>query len=282
MMVKLVLATILLLCQSHAFTSLSHFSHNCPVHLASVSEGEHDGDHKGNDENNKHNHKRSAETAKSEQEPVTRDMFYRDMLADPDTTNSSPKSATVKRKKKKGSSQYRVLDNRDSLPFLVQVTTPDPYTSNQKMEQTARKNTQRDRERQKKSDSSAKPDNKKNKKIRKNLFGVNGKDSIASSIYTRYDDGTLHQILGEFALDKSTGNGDIIKVGGDGEDGREYQVQKSRCQYKYAGGKRFVMVRKILEVKEIKRVLVEQEIRQIFDMDVDTSNGVTLPTGEDV
>ena len=42
------------------------------------------------------------------------------------------------------------------------------------------------------------------------------------------------------------------------------------------------MVRKILEVKETRSVLTEQEMRQIFDMEVDTSNGVILPTGDDV
>ena len=107
------------------------------------------------------------------------------------------------------------------------------------MEQTARENTQHDREGQKKSNSSAKPDNKKNKKINKNSFGVDGKDAIVFSISTKYDDGTLYQILGELSLDKSTGNGDIIHVGRDGENEREFQVQKSRCQYKYTCEKRF-------------------------------------------
>jgi hypothetical protein len=53
---------------------------------------------------------------------------------------------------------------------------------------------------------------------------VNGKDSIASSIYSRGEDGSMQKIVGEFALDKSTNCGDIIEVG----DGTEYQVQKAR------------------------------------------------------
>lgn len=92
---------------------------------------------------------------------------------------------------------------------------------------------------------------------------MDGVDSIKSSIFMRKKDGSLDQVLGEFALDKGTNCGDIVDVG----DGREYQVQKARCQYKYVGGKRFVMTRKILEVKEVKRILVEQEMKQMFEND---------------
>ena len=63
---------------------------------------------------------------------------------------------------------------------------------------------------------------------------------------------------------RSTSCGDIIEIG----DGTQYQVQKARCQYKYAGGKRFVMTRKILEVKEIKRILVEKEVQELFEKDI--------------
>ncbi|KAL3910365.1 MAG: hypothetical protein SGILL_007719, partial [Bacillariaceae sp.] len=67
-------------------------------------------------------------------------------------------------------------------------------------------------------------------------------------------------VLGEFQLDKSTTSGDIIVVGD-----REYQVQKARCQYKYAGGQRFVMVRKILEVKEVTRVYKEESLIRQYE-----------------
>ena len=97
---------------------------------------------------------------------------------------------------------------------------------------------------------------------------MDGVDSIASSIYRRKKDGSLDQILGEFALDKATNCGDVIDVG----NGMEYQVQKARCQYKYVGGKKFVMTRKILEVKEMKRILVEKEVKQLFENDGSQSN----------
>ncbi|EJK57782.1 hypothetical protein THAOC_22141 [Thalassiosira oceanica] len=54
------------------------------------------------------------------------------------------------------------------------------------------------------------------------------------------------RVLGSFQLDKNTNCGDTLLVGE-----REFEVVTARSQFKYAGGKRFVMTRKILEVKEI-------------------------------
>ena len=140
----------------------------------------------------------------------------------------------------------------------MKVTTPDPYTNNEAMAKKARKNTAELPKGYK-----AKKNKKNSSNRRHNLIGMDGVDSIKSSIFKRKKDGSLDQVLGEFALDKATNCGDIVDVG----DGREYQVQKARCQYKYVGGKRFVMTRKIVEVKEIKRILVEKEVKRLFDND---------------
>jgi len=229
----------------------------------------------GNDGNDESSNQKNLSSDDDNTELGRKDMIIQDGVPDPDITTMHPNSAKVKRKKKNGYTRYRTNDNRDSLPFLVKITTPDPYTTNDEMERTARKNTKRDRKRSNEIEGKMNGgDRKKKRAARRNLIGMNGKDSISSSIYNRHDDGTLHQILGEFALDKSTSNGDIIETAG-----KEYQVQESRCQYKYSGG-RFVMMRKILEVKEIKRVLVEQEIRQIFNMDITNGDGST-PLSED-
>ena len=178
-------------------------------------------------------------------------------------SHKDPSSGTVRRKKKNGS-QYRVIDNRDDLPFLVKVTTPDPYTNNEEMKNQAHKISKIQKEMVKKS-KQKKTKKRKNESspTRRNLTGMAGKDSIASSIYTRAHNGDLHKVLGEFLLDKSTNCGDIIQVGND----VEYQVQRARCQYKFAGGKKFVVTRKILEVKEVKRILVEKEVKNLFEMD---------------
>ena len=54
-------------------------------------------------------------------------MFMREMLSEP-----------VKRKKK-GKGEYKPHDNRDELPFVVKVKTPDPYTSEKDMMKQALK-----------------------------------------------------------------------------------------------------------------------------------------------
>jgi len=158
---------------------------------------------------------------------VTQEMLWRDLLEDP----------KVRKKNKKGS--YRTLDNRDSLPFVVKVVTPDPYTPASEKKKEARKNTELERK-------------KKKTAKQTNLMG-----GISASIYAEDNDGSLQKILGEFSLDKNTNCGDLLEVGD-----KEYEVQKARCQYKYAGGKRFIMVRKILEVKEVIRVAEENFLKR--------------------
>lgn len=136
------------------------------------------------------------------------------------------------------------MDNRDALPFVVKVVTPDPYTNREQMKLAARK---------------ASDKKKAAKKGGRNLVGMDRsiKDGIAASLFEQKKDGELQKVLGEFHLDKSTTCGDVVSVGD-----TQFEVQKARCQYKYAGGKRFVMVRKILEVKEVQRVAVEVSLKK--------------------
>ena len=160
---------------------------------------------------------------------VTREMLQRDLLSDPQ----------VKRKnKKKGG--YIPRDNRDHLPYVVKQITPDPYT---------------------------KFDVKKSKQVvskpnggskRSDLELIGSRLSIRAA--NKNDAST---ILGEFQLDKSTTSGDIICI-----SDRTYKVETARCQYKYAGGQRFVMVRKILEVKEITRAIQEAQLEKQLALSV--------------
>jgi len=116
---------------------------------------------------------------------------------------------SVKRKNKKGKG-YQPLDNRDHLPFAVKQITPDPYTH---------------------------PDIKRDNQIRLPRGKKSDLEMIGARLSLRQDD--TSSFLGEFQLDKSTTSGDIIELA----NGRQYRVQTARCQYKYAGGQRFVMVR---------------------------------------
>lgn len=174
-------------------------------------------------------------------EILTKESFLRNMLKDPET----------KRKKKNGSGRYKTIDNRDNLPFLVKVITPDPYTPIAEKKKEAIDNTRKDREK------TASKNGGKQKKVTRDLLGRD--KGIAASIYTQQDDGSLQKILGEFNLDKSTTSGDVIDFGE-----KTFQVQKARCQFKYAGGQKFFMVRKILEVKDVTRVETEEKILKTF------------------
>jgi hypothetical protein len=157
-------------------------------------------------------------------EMVTREMLHRDLLADPQ----------VKRKRKNGKGEgYIPLDNRDHLPFAVKKITPDPYTHPETKQLQAKKT------RQKKTDLD--------------------RQLTDSRLYTTSREGDTSTLLGEFKLDKSTTSGDVIVIGE-----KEYQVQNARCQYKYAGGQRFVMIRKVLDVKEVTRVQNEALLLQQY------------------
>jgi hypothetical protein len=136
----------------------------------------------------------------------------------------------AKRKKRKGQG-YKPLDNRDRLPFSVKQVTPDPYT---------RPEVKKQRQRQLKSKA-------KRSDLEHQL--------LSSRLTVKNDDAST--LLGEFQLDKTTTSGDIIVVAN-----RHYRVETARCQYKYVGGHRFVMCRKILEVKEITRSIQEAELER--------------------
>lgn len=188
-------------------------------------------------------------------ENVTKQDFLKEMLQG---------DTTVRRKKngRNGYKGYKVMDNRDALPFVVQVATPDPYTPGDKMKSEARKNSKRDLE---KKEHKLSKKNKANTS-RHNLVGMDGvKDGIASSINVREKDGSLHKVLGQYTLDKSTNCGDLIEITV-GDECREFEVMRTRCQYKYAGGKRFVMVRKILEVKERTRIAQETHLMKSLEI----------------
>ena len=142
---------------------------------------------------------------------VTKEQFLREML-----------SSDSARRKKKGSKEYKPHDNRDALPFIVKVKTPDPYTRPEDMLEDAKYNTEMAK-RGKKSKMSG-------KKI-SSLVGMderfNTNNAISASISVRQKDGTLYKVLGQFELDKNTNCGDTLQVGE-----REFEVVTARSQFK--------------------------------------------------
>jgi len=177
-------------------------------------------------------------------DPVTRESFMKEIL-------SEEPEMIVKRKRKKGS-KYRPIDNRDSLPFVIKDCSPDPYTKPSIIKEKAKQNTKRH-------------NNKLDKVNKRNKKRI--EEGIAASVYQRNGDGSMDKVLGEFHLDKSTNCGDKLEVGD-----KEYQVLRAKCQYKYAGGQRFIMVRKILEVKDITRIENEKQLKQQFEQSSDQNN----------
>lgn len=207
------------------------------------------------------------------------DDEWKDELKSP----AKDEEALVKRKKKgKKNGEYKVLDNRDSLPFVVKVATPDPYTSAADMRKEARMNSKKLKKEQEKKQQNQKNNNmsaseyaKKKKKNPNNLYGGQAytkADGIAASVRLRQKDGSLHKVLGEFTLNPNTNCGDLLEVGH-----HEYEVLKAHCQYRYAGGKRFVMVRKILEVKEVTRIAEENYLKRQFSKDTGLSDSDNKP-----
>jgi hypothetical protein len=181
-----------------------------------------------------------------EDDLVTREDLHRDMLG------MEPK---VKRKNRKGKG-FKPLDNRDHLPFSVRTKTPDdPYKNRfqKKKEEQLKKNSKGIR--------------RKTTDLDRHMLAASASTTPSRLVQRRskketdgHDDKSMTTVLGEFELEKSTTSGDVIVLGN-----KEYRVETARCQYKYAGGQRFVMVRKILEVKELTRAESEEALFRQFD-----------------
>jgi hypothetical protein len=209
------------------------------------------------------------------------------------TSNSNSNNATVYRNPKKKSSttkEYKIVDNRDALPFQIQLHTPPDYhtmalrlsdaatvdgtatitskpsptksstTSNGPKKKTSDAITTttptllssvyRSNE---ENDLDSDNNNSKKKSHKKRKTGGHNNTDTDSVL--------LLQKLGDFVLDASTTTGDTIVL----QDNTVYRVIRHRCLYQYKQ-KQFVMCRKILEVKELNRYLSEQYIAKQFNL----------------
>ena len=206
---------------------------------------------------------------------VTKEMFLRELLKDPsddEADENAPPTVKVRRKNKKGNKRaYKVLDNRDQLPFAVTVATPDPYTHPEKKRQAAREQSAKSKTPRKRHDAVENG-------ISSSLYvdpamgNTGGKNKKKSKDKSSNVDTTTW--LGDFVLDKHTTTGDLLRVGD-----QEYKVVRHKCQYKYAGGQRFVMVRKILQVKEVGRLRTEEYLSAQFKNKKGTSSSFPREEG---
>lgn len=154
--------------------------------------------------------------------------FYRDLMGLDDNDKPKPNKKAPKGKQKVIKKPH---DNRDNLPFLVQVLTPPKQPYEQQLLQKKKKK-------------------KKSKKKRKQ----GGGDDYVE------DTDVVGETLGEFKFEKNTGAGDKIEI-----DNQIYLVTKAKCQYRYAGAQKFVMVRKILQVKPVQRAMQEEYLLRQFN-----------------
>ena len=208
----------------------------------------------------------SANSSSSNETVVTKEMFLRDLLRDPSD------DVTVKRRSKSKGKPYKVLDNRDRLPFAVTLSTPDPYTHPEAKKQAARKqskNTPRKRHDAVEAVIASSlyidpPSAGQKKRKKKGKKGDSRQQQVDTTTW-----------LGDFVLDKYTTTGDLLEIGD-----LQYRVVRHKCQYKYAGGKRFVMVRKILQVKEVGRLQTEEYLRAQWEGSVESSASQSFPPEE--
>jgi len=150
----------------------------------------------------------------------------------------------VRRKRKNGTTQGGgYLDDHEILPFSVRKISHDPYQTRYLKEREKQKQKIINDNNNKENKRFTTPSRLIQKRIKKHK---NGDGSSTNDEFTT--------VIGEYQLDKSTTSGDIIAIGE-----MEYQVQSARNQYRYTGG-RFVMMRKILEVKELNRVQTEEAL----------------------
>jgi hypothetical protein len=168
---------------------------------------------------------------------------------DPATITGDEKSPAQKARRKKrgpGGGEHRAPrlddDYRDSLPFVVAESIPDPYTPPDEMVRAARKN----------SDANAILQRRRRRRIEDG--------GISATVRSLRSDGTLKRVLGEFVFDSNTNCGDLLHI-----SDKEYEVVSARSQFRYAGGRRFVLVRKVLEVKEITRIAEEASLRRLME-----------------
>lgn len=125
---------------------------------------------------------------------VTREMFQRHLLQDP---------VVVKRKSGGGNKSnnnnnnkgYKILDNRDSLPFRVEHVTPDPYTHPEIKRMKVKKAAPR------------RPGSSIEEGLLSSIFDV----GAAARNSNQDDKGKT--MVGEFILDKHTTTGDLLEIG---------------------------------------------------------------------
>ena len=205
-----------------------------------------------------------------------------------DDNNEPPVQQEAKRKKK-GTKEYKSSfpsaspssspsssseedARRNALPFVVTVNVPDPYTHPKHIVKEAIKNTKAIRP------VNNNYNNKSLARIRRSSSRTDGRtagggggvtmSSISATVSALRADGSLQSVLGEFTFDATTNCGDLLLIAD-----AEYEVISAKSQFRYAGNRKFVLVRKVLVVKEISRIAEEASLRRLMDRVPESESG---------
>ena len=186
----------------------------------------------------------------------------------PSASSSSSSSSSIP------SSSSEEDARRNALPFIVTVNVPDPYTHPKHIVKEAIKN----------SKATTPPVNNNSKSLparirRSSSSRTDGRttggggggrvtSSISATVSALRADGSLQSVLGEFTFDATTNCGDLLLIAN-----AEYEVISAKSQFRYAGNRKFVLVRKVLVVKEISRIAEEASLRRLMDRVPESESG---------
>lgn len=202
--------------------------------------------------------------------------------------NNEPLVQQEAKRKKKGTKEYKSSfpsaspsspsssseedARRNALPFIVTVNVPDPYTHPKHIIKEAIKNTKAIRP----VNNNNNYNNKSLARIRRSSSRTDGRttggggvmSSISATVSALRADGSLQSVLGEFTFDATTNCGDLLLIAD-----TEYEVISAKSQFRYAGNRKFVLVRKVLVVKEISRIAEEASLRRLMDRVPESESG---------
>ena len=202
--------------------------------------------------------------------------------------NNEPLVQQEAKRKKKGTKEYKSSfpsaspsspsssseedARRNALPFIVTVNVPDPYTHPKHIIKEAIKNTKAIRP----VNNNNNYNNKSLARIRRSSSRTDGRttggggvmSSISATVSALRADGSLQSVLGEFTFDATTNCGDLLFIAD-----TEYEVISAKSQFRYAGNRKFVLVRKVLVVKEISRIAEEASLRRLMDRVPESESG---------
>jgi hypothetical protein len=214
------------------------------------------------------NNANDSNEPRQQQEAKRKKKGTKDYKSSFPSSASSSSSSSLSSSHKNSSSEEDA--RRNALPFIVTVNVPDPYTHPKQIVKEAIKNTKTNIPVNNNNNNN---NNKSVARIRRSTRidrSITGgvSSSISATVSALRADGSLHKVLGEFTFDANTNCGDLLLIAN-----TEYEVLSAKSQFRYAGNRKFVLVRKVLVVKEISRIAEEASLRRLMERLPESESG---------